>query len=189
MRPPGKKEQPKRTDKMRRVFTLIAAGAAFAAGPVLAQSVDWTGAYVGGELGFANADTNTAGHDKSFSGGLIAGYDFDLGNWVIGGGIDHDFTNVDLGGGVDLERLFRLKLRGGYKIGKGLVYATGGFARADTNILGDDQGYFIGAGYEHRVSQKFSIGGEVLYHEFNNYNGTATDVEATTLQVRGIFRF
>ena len=84
---------------------------------------------------------------------------------------------------------FRAKLRGGYELGNGLIYATGGYASADTSGLGDEDGYFVGAGYEHLISERFSVGGEVLYHEFDNFSGTTTDVDATTVQLRGTFRF
>lgn len=195
---------------MTKSLLLIAAAAALAAGPVFAGSLDgtapetpiaqaapapigtgpdWTGFYGGAEIGFGNVDTNISGSDNDIIGGIVGGYDYDLGQWVIGAGIDYDFANINVGPAADLEEILRLKLRGGYKIGDGLLYATGGYAHADTNTLGDDDGYFIGAGYEHLVSSNFSIGGEVLYHEFNNFNSTATDIEATTFQVRGTFRF
>jgi len=169
-------------------LTILTAFAALTAGPVVAQS--WTGGYVGGQLGYADVDTNVAGVDgDGFIGGLVAGYDWDLGTWVAGVGADYDFADINLGGTANLEEIWRLKARAGYKIGDGLAYATAGYANADTDTLGSDDGYFIGAGYEHLVTQNFSIGGEVLYHEFDNFNGTTTDVEATTIQVRGTFRF
>ncbi len=159
------------------------------AAPV-AVSPNWTGFYVGGQLGYANVDTNVAGVDgDDFIGGIVAGYDYDLGNWVVGAGLDYDFADVDLGGAASVENVFRAKLRGGYKIGNGLLYATGGYANADTDTLSDDDGYFIGAGYEHLIANQFSLGGEILYHEFDNFNSTGIDVEATTIQLRGTFRF
>ncbi len=151
---------------------------------------DWTGFYVGGQIGFANVDTNISSDDDDFIGGIFVGYDYDLGNVVIGGGLDYDFTDADVADGVaDLENIFRLRARAGYKIGSGLLYGTAGYAIADTDTLGSDDGYFIGAGYEHFVSQNFTIGGEVLYHEFNSFDSTGVDVEATTVQIRGTFRF
>lgn len=151
---------------------------------------NWTGFYGGAQLGYASVDTNVSGSDDGFIGGLIAGYDYDLGDWVIGAGLDYDFADVDVAdGAADLENVFRAKLRGGYKIGNGLIYATGGYALADTDVLSDDDGYFIGGGYEHLISEQFSVGGEVLYHEFDNFNSTNVDVDATTVQVRGTFRF
>ena len=152
---------------------------------------DWTGFYGGAQLGYANVDTNAPGlGGDGFIGGLTAGYDYDLGDWVIGAGLDYDWTDIGIGGGNTLESVWRAKLRGGYKIGNGLVYGTGGYAEADVNTLGSDDGYFIGAGYEHAVMENFTVGGEVLYHEFDDFGGGGgPDVEATTVQVRGTFRF
>ena len=167
-----------------------AAPAVVAPAPVMPASPDWTGPYIGGQLGFANIDTNAAGIDGDGAiGGIIAGYDYDFGDFVIGGGLDYDFTDIDLGGGVNVDSVWRVKLRGGYKLGNGLLYATGGYAGADTSPFGDEDGYFVGAGYEHMVMENVSLGGEVLYHEFENVGTTTTDVEATTVQVRASFRF
>lgn len=163
---------------------------AFASGAAMAQSPDWTGAYAGAQLGFADLDTSLPGlNGDGFIAGVVGGYDWDLGNWVLGLGADYDVTDISLGTAADVEEVWRIKFRGGYKIGQGLAYGTAGFANADTDALGDDDGYFIGAGYERRLAPNFSLGGEVIYHEFNNFNSTPTDVDATTVQVRGTFRF
>lgn len=195
---------------MKRIFTLLAGASVVLAGPALAGSMDapaeeapitpaapvvntgpdWTGFYGGGQLGYANIDTSAPGvSGDDVIGGLTFGYDYDLGNWVVGGGLDYDWADVSLAPGTSLDNVFRAKLRGGYKLGDGLLYGTGGYANADVSPLGDDDGYFIGAGYEHMIADNLSLGGEVLYHEFNNFAGTPTDVEATTVQVRGTFRF
>ncbi len=154
-------------------------------------SPNWTGPYLGGQIGFGNVDTNVPNVDGDGAiGGLSAGYDYDFGQWVVGGGLDYDWADISLGTGAPtLENVFRAKLRGGYKVGNGLIYGTGGYANADTDTLGDEDGYFVGAGYEHMVTQNVSLGGEVLYHEFDDFNSTTTDVEATTVQLRGSFRF
>jgi len=151
---------------------------------------NWTGGYIGGQLGYADVGSNTAGVDgDGFIGGIIAGYDYDFGRWVVGAGIDYDFASVDVTPTTDLENVLRLKLRGGYKLGQGLLYGTAGYANADTDSLGDDDGYFLGAGYEHIIYERFSIGGELLYHEFDNFNASGIDLDATTFQLRGTFRF
>ncbi|MCQ0093556.1 outer membrane protein [Roseovarius sp. M141] len=180
------------------------------AAPVFA-SPNWTGFYAGGQLGYANVDGDgvdnngtplipgddfpfTANGD-GFIGGLVAGYDYDLGDWVIGAGFDYDWTDITLGGSpVSVESVWRAKLRGGYKFGNGLLYATGGYANADTNLVGDSDGWFIGAGYEHMLTQNFSLGGEVLYHQFDDFSNPAAgvasyDADVTTAQVRATFRF
>ena len=155
-----------------------------------ASSPDWTGFYAGGQLGYGNIDTNVAGVDgDGLIGGMTAGYDYDFGQFVAGAGLDYDWTDISLAPGVDVDRVWRAKLRGGYKLGNGLLYATAGYANVDVSTVGDDDGYFAGAGYEHMISDQFSVGGELLYHEFDTINGTAIDAEATTAQLRGVFRF
>jgi opacity protein-like surface antigen len=162
------------------------------------MSPNWTGFYAGGELGYANGELGVGGlsvDESGFIGGLVVGYDYDLGDWVIGAGLDYDWTDVefDLGGGVsaDIDSIWRVKLRGGYKVGNGLVYATAGYAPVEASVpgLGSDSedGYFIGGGYEHMVSGNMSLGGEVLYHDFDVPTGTSA--EAVTAQVRATFRF
>lgn len=158
------------------------------------SSPNWTGFYAGGQLGYANVDTNVANVDgDGIIGGLTVGYDYDLGNWVVGGGLDYDWADVDLSPTApttSVDNIFRAKLRGGYKLGNGLLYATAGYANADTNNLGDEDGYFVGGGYEHMLTENFSMGGEVLYHEFDGFGpANNIDVDATTAQVRATFRF
>jgi len=165
-------------------------------------SPNWTGFYAGGQLGYANVDLSAGGgsvDEDGFIGGLVGGYDYDLGNWVVGAGFDYDWTDVSFSGGgatLDVDSIWRAKLRGGYKIGNGLLYATAGYAQTEATLSGfglsadgDDDGYFVGAGYEHLVTQNMSLGGEVLYHEFDNFDSTGIDAEIVTAQVRATFRF
>lgn len=157
--------------------------------PAMPAMPDWTGGYVGGQLGYGDVDADGGLSGDGVIGGLIAGYDYDFGTWVLGGGLDYDFADIDVGGATTLENVARLKLRGGYKIGNGLAYVSGGLARAETDTLGNDNGYFLGVGYEHMISQNFSVGGEALYHQFDDFDGSGVDVDATTVQLRGTFRF
>ena len=194
---------------MFRTTTALATMASFMAVPALAGNVtppapepviaapvpaapvtpNWTGFYAGGQLGYADIDPDNFNDDDGVIGGLVLGYDYDLGNnWVIGAGLDYDFADIDVGPNASLEEIFRAKLRGGYKIGRGLLYATGGYAWADTDNLGSDDGYFIGGGYEHLVTDNISVGGEILYHEFD-FGNPAGDIEATTVQVKATYRF
>ncbi|WP_113912899.1 outer membrane protein [Roseovarius dicentrarchi] len=169
-------------------------------------SPNWTGFYAGGQLGYADIDgdgtttppaTAFSANGDGMIGGLTVGYDYDLGDWVVGAGADYDWADITVGGpgsAVKMESVWRLKLRGGYKLGNGLLYATGGYANADTNLAGDADGYFVGAGYEHMLTQNFSLGGEVLYHEINDFSNVGAgladyDADITTVQVRATFRF
>ncbi|MFU8862998.1 MAG: outer membrane protein [Rhodobacterales bacterium] len=161
---------------------------------------DWTGGYAGLQLGYADVDGGTLGDegDDDFVsltgddviGGLTLGYDWQFGNFVAGVGADADIADVSIGGGAaTLERVYRLKARAGYSFGNGLLYATGGGAGADIDGFGYNTGYFVGAGYEHMVTNNISLGGEVLYHEFDDINDSGIDVEATTFQIRANYRF
>ncbi len=171
------------------IFTTVAT---LAAGSAMAQaSGNWTGFYGGAQLGYADIDTNLSGVDgDGLIGGIVLGYDYDLGDWVVGGGFDYDWTDVDLSGAATVENVWRIKARAGYKVNpQGLLYGTAGYADADTDTLGSDNGWFIGAGYEQIVAPNISVGGELLYHEFDDFNSSGVDVDATTFQIRVAYRF
>ena len=167
---------------------LLAAVAAFSASPALSQ--DWDGPYGGLQLGYLWADTSgaaTTDGDDVIAGAHL-GYNFDIGSFVLGGEPDFDTADVDLDGAATIDGVARLKFRGGADLGVALAYGTFGFAEADTS-LGDDDGWFIGAGYGLDIGGGWVFGGELLYHEFDDINGSGVDAEATTLSLRATFNF
>ena len=114
------------------------------------------------------------------------GFYYDVGRGVVGVALDYDVMDVTLTPGVDAESVFRAKLRSGVKTGStgsGLVYVTGGYAEVDTTGLGTQDGSFLGMGYEHLVRDGFSVGGEVLFHDFSNVNNTTLDVDARPINM------
>lgn len=150
---------------------------------------DWTGAYVGAQLGYGDVTSDNGISGDDAIGGIHAGYNYDLGTVVLGGEIDYDATNIDLSGGAGkLDSVARLKLKVGYDLGRTLIYATGGAARADTG-LGSDNGYFGGIGVAYKYSDSVSFGGELLGHRFDNFKGTGTDLKATTAALRVSYHF
>lgn len=160
------------------------------AAPAPAQR-SWTGGYVGGQVGYGDADVNNStlsGSDPFI--GVHAGYTQDMGGFIVGGEVDWDYMDLGLGGGNTLDDVARLKLRGGAAVGPDtMLYGLGGFARASTSGAGNDNGWLVGAGVEHMVSDQFSVGSELTYHRFSNFGNIGNRVEATTLSLRGSFRF
>jgi len=169
-----------------------AAEPVFAPAPV-AFGTDWTGAYGGLNLGYGDIDSNIGVSGDDMTYGIHLGYDYDFGNFVLGGELEYDKADIDLAtaGGVvaaSVDSVTRLKLRGGYDLGRTLIYATAGVARVDTT-LGNENGEFIGLGLAYQVTDNFTLGGEVLEHRFDDINGSGVDADATTFNLRGSYRF
>lgn len=198
---------------MKRIAVLalggLLAAPAFAGGPaevpvepmiepapvVVAPTIDWTGFYAGGQLGYGDVGVDGAPVDldgTGWIGGLHAGYRYDFGGGVVGGEVAYDWASIDLNDEGELDEVLRLKLLAGGKIGRGLLYASAGAAWADVNALGEDlsdNGIFYGAGYDYLLNDQWVVGGEILRHEFDDFDNTDADVDATTFQVRASYRF
>ncbi len=167
-----------------------------AAAPVaMAPSMDWTGFYAGVQLGYADVDSNGAGLDGTGElYGVHAGYRRDFGQFVAGAELDFDNANVDLGAvaGDQLDDVARLKLIGGADLGRTLVYGTVGAARANATVGGvglSDTGYFLGAGMDFAVSERVTVGGELMQHRFSDFDGSGVDLDATTIKAKVALRF
>lgn len=161
-----------------------------AAEPYVAPGVDWSGAYVGAQLGYGDVNSNGAGLDgNGMLGGVHAGYRWDLGNWVAGGELSWDKASIDLGtaAGDQLDSVAALKLMAGREIGNSLVYGTLGAAQAKASVGGADQsdsGMVYGLGFDYAVNDRWTVGGEVLQHQFNDFDGTGNDFDATTIKAK-----
>jgi outer membrane immunogenic protein len=205
--------QNKETD-MKIIATTIATAfltaPAFAGGPTavvdepaivpmeeayVAPGLDWTGAYVGAQLGYGDVDSNGAGLDgNDWFGGVHAGYRWDLGNWVAGTELSYDATNIALGpvAGDELSDVLALKLQAGREIGNSLVYGSLGAARANATVGGldlQDTGFVYGIGFDYAVNERWTVGGEVTQHNFDDFDGTTADFDATTVKAKVGLRF
>lgn len=147
---------------------------------------DWTGGYAGIDLGYGDVDAGGTNADGALYG-VHAGYDYDFGNFVLGGEFEYDGSNIEAPG-LSVDDVMRVKVRAGYDAGPALIYGVAGGARANTN-LGDDTGYVVGLGAEYKVTDNVSVGGEYLYHDFKDFNSTGTDVSANTISARVNYRF
>jgi opacity protein-like surface antigen len=163
--------------------------------PVLPVSADWGGFYAGAQLGYADVDSNGAGLDgNGWLGGVHAGYRWDFGQFVAGAELDYDSASIDLGAveGDELDDIARLKLIAGTEFGNSLVYATAGAARASATVGGvdlSDNGWFLGAGVDVPVAGNWTVGGELMQHQFDDFDGTGVDLDATTLKAKVSLRF
>lgn len=152
---------------------------------VLAPTSDWTGGYAGLQLGYGDLADGLEGDGAI--GGLRAGYDWDLGDWVVGLGAEANFGQIETDVG-DLDSLSTLRVRGGYDFGRTMVYAVTGASYAASDDLKDDWGYFGGLGVETMVTDSVSLSGEVAAHRFDDYQDFG-QVDATTATVGVNYRF
>lgn len=156
--------------------------------PVIARGGDWTGAYAGLQLGYGDVNGTGAADGDDFLYGVHLGYDYDFGTFVLGGEIDYDQTDIDLNGAATVDSVARLKLRAGYDFGRTLGYVTAGVADVDTS-LGSETGEFYGIGVNYQISDRYTVGAELLEHNFDDISGSGVDADATTLTLRGSIRF
>ena len=176
--------------------------------PQAAPSGDWTGLYLGGQLSYGQLgyelDDGDAGEAdfNGAQGGLHAGYLRDFGRIVAGVEVALDWTDFELDDeetpsldvGADLESVTRAGVRLGYDAGRILPYATAGYASASFSeelaSTGEDSadGYYFGGGVEYAVTESFSLGGEVLRHEFD-LDVEDLDTGLTTVGLRASYRF
>ncbi|SPH17741.1 hypothetical protein DEA8626_01268 [Defluviimonas aquaemixtae] len=159
---------------------------------LIGSDYDWTGGYVGAAVGYGRVKAGSV-KDNGVLYGLRAGYDWEMEGWVLGVGVDHDIADIKLSGGSDkLKSITRLKLRAGADLGKVLVYATAGPARAKARLGGrssTDTGWFAGVGADYAIDPQWTIGAEILTNQFNKFGGSTTDLTATTASVNVGFRF
>ena len=169
----------------------ILLAAVLSAAPVASFANDWTGAYVGGQIGISEIDVDgleVDGDGPSY--GVFAGYNIQNGALVFGGEVDYDVTEYDIAdGAVEVDSTTRLKARVGTELGGGLAYGTIGSVWATSPELGDDNGFLFGFGYDLPVANNITVGGEVLQHQFEDYNDSGADVGVTTAKVRVAFNF
>lgn len=157
---------------------------AIAPAPVFVQAGDWTGFYVGLNVGYFAAkelgDATANIKPDGFTVGARVGYDWQVGgSWVVGilGDIDASFAKDDISTNnmeLKIPLIASANLRVGYLITPAtLLYATGGFTYADINTTlsalvpagtpDSAMGWNVGAGIEHRLTQNWSVFGEYRY--------------------------
>ena len=171
----------------------------------------WTGFYIGvnGGWGFSGTQNNSFGN---INGGLVGGtigYNYQMGQFVIGYEGDVDWADVHGGnftyglpGGFGTDKLttnwmVTERARVGYAVDRTLFFVTGGYAGIDTRgTFADSFGNFgsqnvwhnggvVGAGVEYAFTNNISLKGEYLYMPTfsQTYFAGTPDVTSTRLGV------
>jgi len=166
----------------------------FAPAPPIAVAGNWTGAYVGLQVGYVDVGSSGGGLDGDGAiGGVHGGYRYDFGRGVIGAEIDYDAAGVELGDGLgELEGVGRFKLQAGYDAGRALIYGTAGYARAEASVAGENltgEGYFYGVGADYALTPRITLGGEILKHDFADFDNSGVGLDATTVKAKVSLRF
>ncbi len=152
--------------------------------PVVA-GYDWTGFYVGAQAGYVWEGGNGNTID-GFAGGIHAGYNHQINNWVFGVEADVEYSGADasatipgvLAVSADVEWLGSVRGRVGYAFDRTLVYATGGVAFGGIEVRATNLavapaisasdskthvGWTVGAGIEHAITQNVTVRAEYRY--------------------------
>ncbi len=186
---------------------------------IAAYAFTWTGAYVGANIGgdIANLslpDYVGSGKSTAFTGGLQAGYLWQVNQIVYGLEADVDygwnkrsntFTATDDYSQKDtIDWSTSVRGRLGYAFDRLLVYGTGGvtFANTKTRLTdttastsvsseGMRAGWTLGAGLEYAVTNNVSIRGEYLYTDYGHYNvvGQRHSLNTDTFRVGVNYKF
>jgi outer membrane immunogenic protein len=166
-----------------------------------APAITWTGFYLGAHAGgsfdstidvSAGSNSGELDLDNGFVGGVHVGYNWQRANNVVLGleasitGVDDETDDVNV-----TDYLATVRGRLGYAMDKTLVYATGGVAwlgYSDDTIFGeldDSFGWVAGAGIEHKLTNRISLGLEALYYDVNTDVGSVdVDQDLWTVQAR-----
>jgi opacity protein-like surface antigen len=155
--------------------------------PMPAPGMDWSGFYAGGQLGFGNVGSTDPFEGEGLLGGVHAGYRMDWGSFVAGAELAFDLASIDLGDVsiTTIDSIGRLGLTGGVDLGRALVYGTVGLARIGGDV--DQDGNYYGLGMDYALSDRMTVGGQVLKHEFDEV--PAGSLDTTLVQARVSFQF
>ena len=186
----------------------VTAAAAFPNAPASAGGLlapIWSGAYIGLDAGAGWGTVRDATYSQSIdlaglTGGLHAGYNFQIGNIVLGAEADAILSGagatLPLGpaSSVSLDLNWAASIRGrlGFAFGPLLLYGTGGVAWSqlayDSQLAGASvsdgkstlSGYVIGGGIEAKIMPNAAVRIEALHYMFEKQPYSAFDLTGHT---------
>lgn len=156
--------------------------------------------------------------DKSFNvdpfgfvGGAQAGWQRQWGDWVLGAEVSYSYSGIDrtipspiqLPGetvGIRVDNIFMAVARLGYADDNWLLYAKGGFARADVKLNLDDpsndvhyaqeakhNGWTVGGGLEYAPFRNVVLGIDYSYVDLGSQTGSgSTDFGPEKFQIDAV---
>jgi outer membrane immunogenic protein len=160
--------------------------------PAMAPAYNWSGFYLGinGGGGWGHSNWDTSSDRVGLSGGLVggtAGYNWQLGNAVLGIEGDIDWANLKgtnsstlcpAGCSTSDSWLSTVRGRAGYAFGGVLPYLTGGLAVGDIRAAtpgfagasNTSAGWTAGGGIEFALPGNWSAKAEYLYVDLGRFN-------------------
>jgi outer membrane immunogenic protein len=178
----------------------------------------WTGFYLGASLGGSFGSTDLRGDfgagsldGKGYTGGILAGYNWQLGRMVLG--VETDLNALSYSGDVsnganryklDINTLGSFRGRAGFLVSPSLlVYATGGYAwaRSEIGLIGGEinketlKGWQAGLGTELMLNPKWTMRLEYIYTDLGDKTLTHSgltnsfDTQFHTVRAGLTFRF
>ncbi len=151
--------------------------------PVAQDATDWTGFYLGAEIGTGNAELDGVEDDVNSFGGF-AGYMHDMGNIVVGGELAYGRYSADDAEDVDATSL---KARVGYDLGTVLPYAFAGVASVSGDDVTDSVTIY-GVGADMQVTDSIRVGAEYLIGENDNFDDSF-EFKVDTISLRAAYSF
>jgi outer membrane immunogenic protein len=173
--------------------------------PVVAPVYNWSGFYIGGNVGYGwsagTVDINGVSFEGGdlkgpFAGGQI-GYNWQAGQWVFGieadgqwANIKEDYTFAGLTFTDKVDYFFTIRGRLGIAFNNALLYATGGYAHLGwessvtdgatiVSVSGDRGGWTVGGGMEFAFASNWSAKLEYLYIQTFDKDQTIFNVPVT----------
>ena len=158
---------------------------------VVEPELTWTGKTIGVQLGYADVDAGAVTGD-GYTFGWRGAYDIDFGRFVVGGLASLERgADLDLSNGAEVTYVKRIGGRIGADLGNSMIYGSGGYSKVWTDGagLGDSSGYFAGLGAEVRLTEALSLGSEINYHQFDDFDAAGVEADVLTTNLSLNFRF
>ncbi|WHS31235.1 porin family protein [Brucella sp. NM4] len=156
--------------------------------PVAEGPHDWSGNYVGAQVGASSSKIPGPFTDRAgVLGGVVAGKNIQSGNFVVGGEVEANFAEAEhrIGNGGSLQQSWNTnaKVKAGYAFDKTLVYGTLGYGatrfKAKDNTTsgpGWEGGALVGAGVEQALTGPLSVKAEYDFQRFGDVKSEVNGV-------------